>query len=116
MPNFFIGHLSILVRCKPKAQSEPGARLTAHLAIRCLIANYCMRWHEIFKGLSRDEGLADLKKNYQASLFEPNFGRIHLAEQYLEDLPLPWSSSAQFSIDTRLNRSTETLEYESTST
>jgi hypothetical protein len=59
--------------------------LTAQLAIRCLIANYCMRWHCNFKGLSQDGGQSDSSKNLRASLFndnpsnEPNLGRIHLA-------------------------------------
>ncbi len=62
-------------------------RLTAHLAIKCLIANYCIRWRGIFKGLSHDGGQADFSKNRRASSFnkdlsnEPNFGRIHLAGQ-----------------------------------
>jgi hypothetical protein len=48
-----------------------------------------MRWRGIFKGLSRDGGRANLKKNHRASLFdddlsnEPNFGKIHLTGQYL---------------------------------
>ncbi len=54
-----------------------------------LIANYCTRWNYKFKGLSQDGGRADFSKNLRASLFykylsnEPNFGRIHLARQYL---------------------------------
>ncbi len=40
-------------------RSQSGVRLTAHLAIECLIANYCMRWRGIFKGLSRDAGRED---------------------------------------------------------
>ncbi len=43
------------------------------------------------KGLSEDGGRADFLKTYRASLFnedlsnEPNFGRIHLAGQYLKE-------------------------------
>ncbi len=65
-------------------------RLTAHLAIESLMANYCMRWRGIFKGLSQDGGRADFsKKNLCDTSFnkdlsnEPNFGLIHLAGQYL---------------------------------
>jgi hypothetical protein len=54
------------------------------------MANYCIRWRGIFKGLSDDGGRADFsKKNRRASSFnkdlsnEPNFGRIYLAGQYL---------------------------------
>jgi hypothetical protein len=60
------------------------------LAIRFRIANSCTTWsEEIFKGLSQDGGRADFSKNLRASIFnkglsnEPNFGRIHLAGQYL---------------------------------
>jgi hypothetical protein len=68
-------------------RSRSGVRLTAQLAIRCLIANW--RWHCNFKGLSQDKGWADFSRNLQASLFnddlsyEPNFGWIHLDGQYL---------------------------------
>ncbi len=44
---------------KPKAQSEQ----CAHLAIKCLMANHCMRWRRIFKGFTRDGGQADFSKN-----------------------------------------------------
>ncbi len=44
LPNFFIAHLWILVRCKTKAQLE-------RCAPYCLMANYCTRWRGIFKGL-----------------------------------------------------------------
>ncbi len=46
-----------------------------------------------FKGLSLDGVRADFSENLHASLFnddisnEPNFGRIHLAGQYLKGLP-----------------------------
>jgi hypothetical protein len=36
--------------------SWSGVCLTAQLAIRCLIANYCTRWRCNFRGLSQDEG------------------------------------------------------------
>jgi hypothetical protein len=37
-------------------------RLTVHLA-KCLMANYCMRWSGIFKGLSHNGGRADFLEN-----------------------------------------------------
>jgi hypothetical protein len=49
-----------------KRRSRSGVRLTAQLAIRCLIANW--RWHCNFKGLSQDRGWADFSRNLQASL------------------------------------------------
>jgi hypothetical protein len=45
--------------------------------------------HSYFKGLSEDGGGADFLKSLRDTSFnkdlsnEPNFGRIHLAEQYL---------------------------------
>jgi hypothetical protein len=39
------------------------------LAICSRIANTCMRWSGIFKGLSQDGGQADFSKNLLASLF-----------------------------------------------
>ncbi len=36
---------------------------------RCLIANYCTRWHRSFKGLSQDGRWADFCKNLRVSLF-----------------------------------------------
>jgi hypothetical protein len=77
IPKFFIGHFPIPVR-----SSRSGVRGTAELAIRCLITNYYTR--ERCKG-----GQADFSKNLRACLFnddiwnKPNFGRIHLAGQYL---------------------------------
>jgi hypothetical protein len=56
IPNFFIAHLAILVRCKSKGTSRSGVRLIAQLAIRCLSANYCTSWRCNFKGLSQDGG------------------------------------------------------------
>ncbi len=85
--------------------------ITAHLAIKCLMANYSIRCREIFKGLSHDGGQADfsketaaplpLNKIYRMSqilaesisldstfndnlLNEPNFCMIHLAGQLLD--------------------------------
>jgi hypothetical protein len=65
-------------------------RLTAHLAIQCLIANYCTSWRGIFKVLSQVGGQAIFLKKNHASLLndddlmnEPYFGRIHLAGQCL---------------------------------
>jgi hypothetical protein len=68
-------HCAFVDSCmmKNQAQSE-----------RCVpyCANYCMRWHKIFKGLSKDGGRADFsKKPPRLSLFnkslwnEPNLGR-----------------------------------------
>jgi hypothetical protein len=52
------------------------------------MANFCIRWLVIFKGLSHDGGQADFSKKplrlFNKNLSnEPNFGRIHLAGQYL---------------------------------
>jgi hypothetical protein len=64
-------------------------RLTAHLATKCPMANYCKRWREIYKGLSYDgDGRIFLKNLRQTSSNkdlsnEPNFGLIHLVGQYL---------------------------------
>jgi hypothetical protein len=82
----FSSHLcQSLYDWKPKAQSK----LCVPLAFKFLMANYCTRWYGIFKGLSQDGGCAEFSKNLCASLFnkylsiEPNFGRNHLAGQYL---------------------------------
>jgi hypothetical protein len=58
IPNFFIAHSSILVGL----QWELGAPYPVHLAIKCLMANYCMRWRGIFKGHSREGALPDFSK------------------------------------------------------
>ncbi len=58
MKNFFLAYFSILVRCKTKG-AVVAVRRTAHLAIKCLMANYCIRWRGIFKGFSHDGGWAD---------------------------------------------------------
>jgi hypothetical protein len=44
-------------------RSKSDVRLTAQLAIRCISANYCMRWYCKFKGLSQDGVQADFSKN-----------------------------------------------------
>jgi hypothetical protein len=49
--------------------SRSGVRLSAHLAIESLIANYCMSWRGIFKGLSQDGGWADFSKNLRDTSF-----------------------------------------------
>ncbi len=78
-----------LFRNWPFIPNRSGVRLSAHLAIESLIANYCMSWRGIFKGLSQDGGWADFSKNLCDTSFykdlsnEPNFGLIHLAGQYL---------------------------------
>jgi hypothetical protein len=43
-------------------RSQSGVRLPAHLPIECLMANYCTRWRQSFKGLSLDRGRADFSK------------------------------------------------------
>ncbi len=43
-------------------RSQSSVRLTAHLPIGCLMANYCMRWRHSFKVLSLDEGRPDFSK------------------------------------------------------
>jgi hypothetical protein len=69
--------------------SRSGVRLSVHMAIESLIANYCMSWRWIFKGLSQDGGQADFSKNLRDTSFykdlsnESNFGLINLAGQYL---------------------------------
>ncbi len=80
-------------RTRPSLRSRAGQHLTAHLAVKCLKANYCIRWRGLFKGLSRDGGRAEFSKRPPRFLFdddlsnEPNFGRIHLAGQYSTDVP-----------------------------
>jgi hypothetical protein len=75
----FIAPLPILVRCKTKG----AAGAVCAIAIRFLIANFCIRWRGIFKGLSQAEEGADF--SLCAALFtkylsnEPSFGRMHLA-------------------------------------
>ncbi len=49
--------------------SQSGVRLSAHLAIESLIANYCMSWRGIFKGLSQDGGPADFSENLRNTSF-----------------------------------------------
>ncbi len=57
-------HSAFVNPCMMKNQrrSQSGVRLTAHFPVKCLIANYCMRWRGIFKGLSQDGGRADFSK------------------------------------------------------
>jgi hypothetical protein len=74
----------------PLRQFTKVRSLTAQLAIRCLIVNYCTRWRCNFKGLSHDGGGGFFKKT-SAPLFlmttsqkaYSNFDRIHLADKYL---------------------------------
>jgi hypothetical protein len=91
IPNIFSPHLPILVRFKTKGAVGTVCALLAQLAIRCRIANFCTRWRRSFKGLS-PHGMDDgriFSKNLRAFLFnddlsnESNFGRAHLAGQYL---------------------------------
>ncbi len=44
-------------------RSQSGVRLTAHLPIECLMANYCTRWRHSFKGLSLYGGRVDFSEN-----------------------------------------------------
>ncbi len=87
--NFFAVYFSILVRCKTKGAGGVVCALLRICPFKCLIADYCIKWHGIYKGLSHDGGWEDFSKNPRASSFnkdlsnEPNFGRIHLAGQYL---------------------------------
>ncbi len=87
---FFIAHLSILVRSKTKGAD--GA-VCALLRIKCLMANYCLRWRRIFKRLLRDGGRVGFsKKNHCSSLFN-------------EDLSIPMSiiSARSISLDSSFN-------------
>jgi hypothetical protein len=64
---FFHRYTPILYDVIPKAQSELCLCAPyCDLAIECLMANYCIRWHGIFKGLSQDEGRADFSKKTQS--------------------------------------------------
>jgi hypothetical protein len=49
-------------------RSQSSVHLTPNLPIKCLIANYYMRWRKIFKGLSQDGELADFSKKPFAPL------------------------------------------------
>ncbi len=53
-------HKAFVNPCMMRSQS--GVQLTAHLPIKCLMANYCTRWRHSFKGLSLDGGRADFSK------------------------------------------------------
>jgi hypothetical protein len=70
-------------------RSQSRVRLTAHLAIECIMGNYCTGWRPCVKGLSLDGGGRIFLKNRCDISFnkdlsnEPNFNRIHLAGQYL---------------------------------
>jgi hypothetical protein len=69
--------------------SQSAVRLTAHLAIECIMGNYCTRWRPCVKGLSLNGGWADFSKSRCDASFnedlwnEPSLGWIHLAGQYL---------------------------------
>jgi hypothetical protein len=70
-------------------RSQSGVRLTAHLAIECIMDNYCTRWRPCVKGLSLDGGWRIFLKSRRDVSFnkdlsnETNFDWIHLAGQYL---------------------------------
>ncbi len=88
-PNFF--HSAYVNSCTMLNQRRSWScvRLTAHLAIKCLMANYFTRWCWIFKGLSHDVGRGIFLKNLRNTSInkdlskEHNFSLIHLAGQYL---------------------------------
>ncbi len=42
--------------------SQSGVCLTEHLAIECIMGNYCPRWHPCIKGLSLNGGRVDFSK------------------------------------------------------
>ena len=79
------------LKCEKKSKSlHPSVRLTAHLAIECIMGNYCTRWRPCVKGLSLDGGggriFLESRRyvSFNKDLSnEPNFNRIHLAGQYL---------------------------------
>jgi hypothetical protein len=45
-----------------KWSSQSGVRLTAHLAIECIMGNYCTSWRPCVKGLSLNGGRVDFSK------------------------------------------------------
>jgi hypothetical protein len=69
---------------------NPCTRLSVHLAIESLMANYCMRWTEYLslKGSHRIEDEWIFLKNLRATFYnkeqsnEPIFGLIYLAGQF----------------------------------
>ncbi len=68
-------------------------RLTVHLAIKFLMANYCMRWCGIFKGSYRmgdgrifQKNLRDTSINNKDLSNEPSFGLLHLADSTFKAL------------------------------
>jgi hypothetical protein len=71
------------------ANKRPLTELSAPSAIMTLIANGCVRWRGISKGLSQDGGRTDFSGNLRDSLCnddlsnEPTFSQVHLAGQYL---------------------------------
>jgi hypothetical protein len=89
-PNFFIAHLPILVRCKTKGAVGAECDLTAQLAIRCLIANFCRDVTVTLKGSHRMGDGRIFSKNLHASLFnddlsnEPNSFLIICKNLYLK--------------------------------
>jgi hypothetical protein len=74
--------IKFFYRAFAKRRSRRGVHLTAQLAIRCLIANYCKRRLCDFKGLSQDGGQPDFSKKPPRLYLnnniwnEPNFGQI----------------------------------------
>ncbi len=82
--------VNVICTMQNQRDIQRGVRLAAHLAIESLMANYCIRWRIIFKGLSpRMEDKRIFLKNLRNMCFnkdllnEPTFDLIHLAGQYL---------------------------------
>jgi hypothetical protein len=70
-------------------RSQSGVLLTAHLAIECIMGNYCTRCTLALKGSHLiGGGWIFLKSRRDVPFYkdlsnEPNFDRIHLVGQYL---------------------------------
>jgi hypothetical protein len=85
IPNFSLRLLKKL----HEIQAKPQREFCALLPIESLIANNCIRWRGIFKGLSQDDGLAKFAKNLHASVFnedllnDTSFIQVHLDGHYL---------------------------------
>ena len=85
-------HSAFVNPCMMKNQrrSQSGVHPITHLAIECIMGNYCTRWRPLALKGSHEMGDGwNFLKSRRASLFnddlsnEPNLGRIHLAGQYL---------------------------------
>ncbi len=76
LSNLFIAPFPTAV-CGEYSKKRRQTELCAPLAIRFQIANSCMRWSGISKGLSQDGERGIFLKTI--ALSRPNFDRIHLA-------------------------------------